>query len=36
MHAPAHAIVAPFGPRDAGVPMTLDEFDAADFELCYR
>ncbi|HEX7377161.1 MAG TPA: Uma2 family endonuclease [Pirellulales bacterium] len=27
---------APYGPRDAGAIMTLDEFDAADFELGYR
>jgi Uma2 family endonuclease len=26
----------PLGPRDAGMPMTLDEFDEADFELGYR
>jgi Uma2 family endonuclease len=28
--------MAPLGPRDAGVPMSLDEFEAADFELGYR
>ncbi|HET6882777.1 MAG TPA: Uma2 family endonuclease [Pirellulales bacterium] len=27
---------APYGPRDAGAIMTLDEFDDADFELGYR
>lgn len=27
---------APYGPRDAGVPLTLDEFDLADFERGYR
>ncbi|MGH7136773.1 MAG: Uma2 family endonuclease [Pirellulales bacterium] len=27
---------APFGPRDAGAVMTLDEFEAADFELGFR
>lgn len=26
----------PFGPRDDGQPMTLDEFEAADFERGYR
>lgn len=26
----------PYGPRDAGIPMTLDEFDAAEFELGWR
>lgn len=26
----------PFGPRDAGLPMDLDEFEAADFEEGYR
>ena len=26
----------PLGPRDAGMPMTLDEFDDAEFELGYR
>lgn len=26
----------PFGPRDAGLPMSLDEFEAAEFELGYR
>jgi hypothetical protein len=26
----------PLGPRDAGAPMTLAEFDAADFQLGYR
>lgn len=26
----------PLGPRDAGLPMTLDEFDEADFELGMR
>ena len=26
----------PLGPPDAGMPMTLDEFEAADFELGYR
>jgi Uma2 family endonuclease len=25
-------LTTPLGPRDAGVPMTLDEFDAAEFE----
>jgi Uma2 family endonuclease len=29
-------IVIPFGPRDAGQPMTPDEFEAADFERGYR
>jgi Uma2 family endonuclease len=28
--------IAPLGPRDAGVPMSLDEFEAADFEEGYR
>lgn len=28
--------IAPYGPRDAGAPMTLDEFEEADFELGYR
>ena len=28
--------IKPFGPRDAGIPMTLDEFDAADFREGYR
>jgi Uma2 family endonuclease len=28
--------MAPLGPRDAGVPMSLDEFDAADFEEDFR
>ena len=27
---------APYGPRDAGAIMTLDEFEEADFELGYR
>lgn len=27
---------APFGPRDAGTIMTLDEFEEADYELGYR
>jgi Uma2 family endonuclease len=27
---------SPLGPRDAGTPMTLDEFDNADFEPGYR
>jgi Uma2 family endonuclease len=27
---------APYGPRDAGAIMTLDEFEAADFELGFR
>jgi Uma2 family endonuclease len=27
---------APLGPRDAGMPMTLDEFEEGDFELGYR
>jgi Uma2 family endonuclease len=26
----------PLGPRDAGLPMTLDEFEAADFERGFR
>lgn len=26
----------PWGPRDAGIPMSLDEFEAADFERGYR
>lgn len=26
----------PYGPPDAGLPLTLDEFDAADFEPGYR
>src|SRR5262249_19980918 len=26
----------PFGPRDAGVPMTLDEFERAEFERGWR
>ena len=26
----------PFGPRDAGAPMTLDEFEEADFDLGWR
>lgn len=26
----------PFGPRDAGLPMTLDEFEDAEFERGYR
>lgn len=29
-------IQMPIGPRDAGLPMTLDEFDDADFELGMR
>jgi Uma2 family endonuclease len=29
-------LVAPLGPRDAGVPLTLDEFEAADFEEGHR
>lgn len=28
--------IAPLGPRDAGVPMSLDEFEAADFVPGYR
>lgn len=27
---------APYGPRDAGAIMTLDEFEEADFELGHR
>lgn len=26
----------PYGPRDAGIPMTLDEFESAEFELGWR
>jgi Uma2 family endonuclease len=29
-------LVAPLGPRDAGVPLSLDEFEAADFEEGHR
>jgi Uma2 family endonuclease len=29
-------LTTPFGPRDAGLTMTLDEFEEADFELGYR
>ncbi len=32
----AENVATPFGPRDAGMPMTLDEFEAADYELGYR
>jgi Uma2 family endonuclease len=28
--------IKPFGPRDAGAPLTLDEFEAADFEEGFR
>ncbi|MBI3466843.1 MAG: Uma2 family endonuclease [Planctomycetes bacterium] len=28
--------IAPYGSRDAGIPMTLDEFEAAEFELGSR
>ncbi len=28
--------IAPLGPRDAGVPMSLDEFEAGEFEEGYR
>jgi Uma2 family endonuclease len=28
--------IVPYGPRDAGMPMTLDEFEAAEFEEGYR
>jgi Uma2 family endonuclease len=29
-------LTTPLGPRDAGMPMTLDEFELADYELGYR
>lgn len=29
-------LTPPLGPRDAGMPMTLDEFEAAEFEEGYR
>jgi Uma2 family endonuclease len=28
--------IVPYGPRDAGMPMTLDEFEEAEFEEGYR
>ena len=28
--------VSPFGPRDAGIPLSLDEFEAAEFKEGYR
>jgi Uma2 family endonuclease len=29
-------LTTPLGPRDAGIPLTLDEFETADFELGHR
>ncbi len=34
--APDRRSHAPFGPRDAGQPMTLDDFEEAEFEPGYR
>ena len=28
--------IVPYGPRDAGIPMRLDEFEEAEFELGWR
>lgn len=36
MDALASQFTIPYGPRDAGIPLTLDEFEAADFEEGYR
>lgn len=31
-----HKLTTPLGPRDAGLPLSLDEFEAADYEPGYR
>jgi hypothetical protein len=32
----SHIQAIPLGPLDAGMPLTLDEFDEAEFEMGYR
>lgn len=36
MDALASQLTIPYGPRDAGIPLSLDEFEAAEFEEGFR
>jgi Uma2 family endonuclease len=36
MPSSVSVLTTPLGPRDAGIPLTLDEFEAADFERGFR
>ena len=36
MDALASQFTIPYGPRDAGIPLTLDEFEHAEFEEGFR
>jgi hypothetical protein len=36
MRVEKHASVIPYGPRDAGIPMDLDEFEGAELEEGHR